>query len=80
MNLAIINRLLAILNRKFLIRILSLNGRSRFYNDFGMNQWERMEMLVYIENEFNIDIDEREIDSLHTVNDLIACIKRHTNS
>ncbi len=73
----IIDTLIFILNQKFLIPITSVNGRYNLKKDLGMNQWEQMEMLLYVENEFRIQIEDREIHSLQTIHDVVACVEKH---
>ncbi len=73
----IIDTLVFILNRKFLIPINNLNGGYNLNKDLGMNQWEQMEMLLYVENEFRIQIEDKEIHSLQTIQDVVACIEKH---
>ncbi len=43
-----------------------------------MNELEQNEMLCYVENEFNINIDDQEISKINTVGDLIHTVKKYT--
>jgi acyl carrier protein len=79
MNINIIAKLVRILNCQFLIPIKNLNANYSFYKDLQMNYPEQMEMLFYVEKEFKIDIDDRELNGLVTVNDLVNCIENHVN-
>lgn len=77
MNINIINTLLRILNHQFLIPVQHLNLKYKFYQDLQMNYLEQMEMLLYVEKEFRIDIEDKEINKLIRVNDLVHCIENH---
>jgi len=77
MNKSISNALLGILHNNFLIHIEKLSYRTNLSKDLGMNELEQNEMLCYIENEFNINIDEREISKINTVGDLVQAVRRY---
>lgn len=77
MEKRILDSLLRIFNRQFLIHINQLSERHNFSRDLGMNELERMEMLYYVENEFHINIDDREVKKISTVADLITTVQKY---
>ncbi len=79
MKKSIPSALLDILHTNFLIHIEHLSYRLNLSKDLGMNQLEQMEMLYYVENEFNINIDDREIPKINTVGDLVHTVKKYAN-
>ena len=77
MNINIINTILRILNQQFLIPVQHLNLKYKFYQDLQMNYLEQMEMLFYVEKEFKINIEDKELNNY--LNDLneeyLECFK-----
>lgn len=79
MEKQILESLKKIFNSHFLIHVNQLKDRHTLTKDLGMNEWEKMEMLLYVENEFHITIDDNEIPQLNTVGDLRQCVINHMN-
>ncbi|MFN0049244.1 MAG: acyl carrier protein [Cytophagales bacterium] len=77
MKRSIPNALLHILHTNFLIHIENLSYHLNLTKDLGMNQLEQMEMLYYVENEFNINIDDREVAKINTVRDLVNAVRKY---
>lgn len=48
---------------------------ARFIEDLGFNSYDFMSMVGEIEAEFDIEVEEREIVKIRTVNDAIQYIK-----
>ncbi len=52
-----------------------INEKSVILTDLGLNSFELVELICVIEDEFNVEIPDKKIKTLVTVNDLINCIK-----
>ena len=48
--------------------------------ELGMDSLELVEMLIQIESELGVDINERELYGVTTVQDLIQLVERHGES
>ena len=54
----------------------TLNRDADLMKDLGLNSLELIELVVEIEEEFGISIEDREIQSLSSVDDVIRLIER----
>lgn len=68
-----------ILESHFLIRVGYLNPRAELSRDLGMNSYELMEMLLYVEDQFHIEVKNDEAVKIKTVGDLVYCVQRNAN-
>lgn len=71
METKILDSLLLIFNRQFLIHINQLSDRINLAKDLGMSEYEQNEMLLYVENMYNIDIDK----NVNTVGELVKIVE-----
>lgn len=53
-----------------------LSVETDFINNLGFDSLDGLEVVMAIENEFEIDIDDGEIESVKTVADAIALVTR----
>jgi hypothetical protein len=68
----ILSTLLYLLNHRFLLHINQITSKSRLKKDLGMNEFEQNEMLLYVENFYHIDIDNR----VNTVGDIVEVVSK----
>lgn len=52
---------------------------SKFIDDLGFNSYDFMSFLGEIEDEFDIEVDEREALKIHTVGEAIKYIESEVN-
>lgn len=52
---------------------------SKFEEDLGMDSIDIMELILYIESEYNIDFDFNNIRQCKTINDCIPLIQKEIN-
>lgn len=52
---------------------------SKFIDDLGFNSYDFMSFLGEIEDEFDIEVDEREALKIHTVEETIKYIESEVN-
>jgi len=50
---------------------------ARFVEDLGFTSFDFMTMVGEIEDKYDVEVDEREIVNVHTVNEAIEYIKSH---
>lgn len=53
----------------------SINGDSRFIEDLGFNSYDFMSMVGEIEEEFDVEVEEREVVNVKTVKDALDYIQ-----
>ena len=56
--------------------IEEITEESRFIEDLGLNSFEFMSLLGYLEDEYDIEVDENEILNIKTVGEAVAYIER----
>lgn len=54
----------------------SITADTTFFDDLQFDSLDGLEVLMAIENEFEIDIDDEELESIKTVADVIALVTR----
>jgi len=52
-----------------------INEDSKFIDDLGFNSYDFMSFLGEIEDEFDVEIDEREAVKIHTVGEAVEYIE-----
>ncbi|KAJ4992611.1 acyl carrier protein [Stagonosporopsis vannaccii] len=53
-----------------------LNGESHFHNDLGLDSLDTVEVVMAIEEEFSIEIPDKEADAIHSVKQAVEYILR----
>ncbi|KAF2244609.1 acyl carrier protein [Trematosphaeria pertusa] len=51
-----------------------LNGESHFHNDLGLDSLDTVEVVMAIEEEFSIEIPDKEADAIHSVKQAVDYI------
>lgn len=77
MNTQILSTLKQIFKEHFMLTPNRLSYRQNLSKDLSINQYELNEMLLYVEDQFHIEIDDREVPYIHTVGDLVYCVEKH---
>ncbi len=55
-----------------------ITENSRFIEDLGLNSFEFMSLLGYLEEEYDIEVDENEILKIKTVGEAVSYIESLT--
>ncbi len=55
-----------------------ITENSRFIEDLGLNSFEFMSLLGYLEDEYDIEVDENEILNIKTVGEAVSYIESLT--
>ncbi len=58
--------------------IEEITENSRFIEDLGLNSFEFMSLLGYLEDEYDIEVDENEILNIKTVGEAVSYIESLT--
>ena len=53
----------------------NITESSRFVEDLGFNSYDFMSMVAQLEDQFDIEVNERDVVNVKTVGDAIAYIK-----
>lgn len=61
------------------VSIEEINENSKFIEDLGFNSYDFMSFLGEIEDEFDVEIDEREAMKIHTVGEAVEYISSLQN-
>ena len=51
-----------------------LNAESHFHNDLGLDSLDTVEVVMAIEEEFSIEIPDKEADAIHSVKQAVDYI------
>ncbi|SFC89266.1 acyl carrier protein [Flexibacter flexilis DSM 6793] len=78
MKSSVQTRIERIFKKHFLIPSTAIKKNKRL-NELGLNIMEQMEMMLYLETEFDINLDDREVQSIQTVGDAVSCVRQHLN-
>jgi len=54
-----------------------VSDESQFFNDLGADWLDRLELMIAIEEHFDVEIDDDNIEKLIAVGDLIRFIEAH---
>jgi len=73
----VLQQLRDILREHFLIQASVVQPSKSFWNDFGMSSLEFTEMVVYLEDTYNIQFPDTELAKVRNVRDMINCIERN---
>jgi acyl carrier protein len=57
-----------------------VSDEAQFFNDFGADWLDRLELMIGIEEHFDVEIDDRDVERLMAVGDLIRFIEAHKQS
>ncbi|MBQ7971880.1 MAG: hypothetical protein IJ291_00285 [Lachnospiraceae bacterium] len=56
--------------------IEDLRGDANFKKDFGLSSFDFVNLVCMLEEDFNIEIDEKDYRALNTVDELIAYLEK----
>ncbi len=66
-----------ILTKNFFIKPTKIATKSQLNKDLGISSLEFVELIVTVENTFHIEINDKELEHIKTVGELINCIDRN---
>jgi acyl carrier protein len=69
------NKIKSIIGKQLGIKIEDIHNESRFVHDIKGDSLDTVEILLTIEDEFNIEVDEQTAESVETVQMVIDFVK-----
>jgi acyl carrier protein len=65
------------LSKNFFIPESIIQPWKHLRSDLGLNSIEFLELIVFVENSYGIQIPDEELDKIHTVKNLTDYLERH---
>ena len=73
----VLEKVKAILSEQFDVEEDSVNADTNIADDLGADSLDVVDLLMSIEDEFEIEIPDEEIDNIKTVGELVKYIEDH---
>ncbi len=71
------DRVSAVLRKALLLNPEQITPKALLVEDLGVSSLDRFELLMGLEEEFAIELPERDQDQMKSVGDIIAYIEKH---
>ena len=71
------NRILGIIGEQLDINVDDIKLKSKFFDDLGGDSLDMLELMMLIEEEFDINIPDNEIEKFSTVQSIVKYIQKH---
>lgn len=73
----VLEKVAAILSAQFEIDADKITMDTDFVEDLNADSLDVVDMLMSLEDEFDVEIPDEEIENIHTVGDLVSYIEEH---
>ncbi|MBQ6707162.1 MAG: acyl carrier protein [Clostridia bacterium] len=73
----VLEKIAAILAAQFEVDAETVTADTDFVEDLNADSLDVVDMLMSLEDEFDVEIPDEEIENIHTVGDLVAFIEEH---
>jgi len=73
----VIDKVKKILSEQFDVDMSELNENTNIEEDLGADSVEVIDLLMSLEDEFQLEIPDEAIDEIRTIADLVAYIEEH---
>ncbi len=73
----ILEKVKAILAEQFDVEEDNINPETSIINDLGADSLDVVDLLMSIEDEFEVEVPDEEIENIKTVEDLVKYIENH---
>lgn len=73
----VMEKIAALLAAQFEVDTDSIKAETDFVEDLGADSLDVVDMLMSLEDEFDVEIPDEEIENIHTVGDLVSFIEEH---
>ncbi len=73
----VMEKIAALLAAQFEVDANSINADTDFVEDLNADSLDVVDMLMSLEDEFDVEIPDEEIENIHTVGDLVSFIEEH---
>jgi acyl carrier protein len=75
-RVSLTSEVVEVVERRFELNGRSLEPTTRFVDDLGADSLAIAELTLALEETFDVDIEDEEIEDLRTVRETVACIER----
>lgn len=65
-----------ILTKNFFIKPTKISTKSLLNRDLGISSLEFVDLIVTVENTFQIELNDKDLEAVSTVGELVRCIDR----
>jgi len=73
----VLEKVKAILSSQFDVDEDSITPETNIADDLGADSLDVVDMLMSLEDEFDIEISDEDVEKIHTVGELVAYIEEH---
>ena len=73
----VIDKVKKILSEQFDVELSDLTENTNIEEDLGADSVEVIDLLMSLEDEFDVEIPDEAIDEIRTVGDLVAYLEEH---
>ncbi len=73
----VLEKVKAILAEQFDVEEDSINGETKLVEDLGADSLDVVDLLMSMEDEFEIEVPDEDIENIKTVNDLVQYIEEN---
>ncbi len=73
----VLEKVKAILAEQFDVEEDSITSETSIINDLGADSLDVVDLLMSIEDEFEVEVPDEEIENIKTVDDLVKYIENH---
>lgn len=74
----VLEKVRAILAGQFDVDIDTIDENTNIMEDLGADSLDVVDMLMSLEDEFDVEIPDEEIEKMRTVSDVVSYIEEHT--
>ena len=73
----VMEKVSALLAEQFEVEATSITADTDFVQDLNADSLDVVDMLMSLEDAFDVEIPDEEIENIHTVGDLVTFIEEH---
>ena len=77
MSWMVLEKVKMILSSQFDVEEDSITPETNIADDLGADSLDVVDMLMSLEDEFDVEIPDEEIENFHTVGDVVAYVEEH---
>lgn len=72
----VLEKIQAIIAEKMSLETSEVTLESNLQNDFGADSLDAVEIMMAVEDEFDVEIDDEDLMKIKTVNDIVGYIEK----
>jgi acyl carrier protein len=77
MRFVVLEKLKAILSAQFDVDKDSITAETNIQEDLGADSLDVVDMLMSLEDEFDVEIQDEDVEKIRTVGDIVTYIEEH---